>query len=120
MVAMRLSAGVVPPRLNLLTLTQPALQYWYFNAATQPTMIAATASSEPSASVESPVSPCPIVQPRAVTPPKPINTPPTIWLTRSSTEANPSQRNVRVASATPAEPTANPRTPAMPKVTILD
>src|SRR5215468_3102531 len=76
--------------------------------------------SDPMAKVESPVSPCPIVQPSAVTPPKPINTPPTIWLTRSSMEAKPSQRNVRVASAMPADPTTIPTTPAMPKVTTRD
>src|SRR5450432_3389876 len=81
----------------------PARQYWYFSAATQPATIDNVAITEPSARVDMPVNPWPIVQPRAVTPPKPINTPPTIWLTRSSTDANPSQRKVRVARATAAD-----------------
>ena len=36
-------------------------------------MMPASTMKEPSASVETPVSPCPTVQPRAVTPPKPIS-----------------------------------------------
>ena len=57
-------------------------------------MIAPKARNEPSASVDTPVSPCPIVQPSAVTPPKPIRMPPTTWLARSSTdrEALPAER----------------------------
>src|ERR1700676_2025854 len=95
-------------------------QYWYFNAATQPATIDNEAIIDPKARVDIPVSPWPIVQPSAVTPPNPINTPPTIWLTRSSTEAKLSQRNDRVAKAMAPEPTSIPSTPAMPNVTILD
>ena len=68
-------------------------------AATQPPMIAASARNEPTASVDTPVIPCPIVQPSAVTPPKPISTPPTMWLATSSVEPKPSQRNVFDTSA---------------------
>jgi len=46
-------------------------------AITQPTTMAANVIIEPMASVETPVSPWPIVQPSAVTPPNPISTPPT-------------------------------------------
>jgi hypothetical protein len=67
-----------------------------------------------------PVSPCPIVQPSAVTPPKPIITPPTMWFATSATEPKPSQRNERCAIAIPPDPTIMPSTPAMPKVTIRD
>src|SRR5208282_406038 len=105
----------------VLALHAPAArQYWYLSAATDPAMIAPRARNEPRARVEIPVRPWPIVQPSAQTPPNPINTPPTIWLTRSSVDANPSQRNVRVATATAADPTAIPSTPAMPKVTVRD
>ena len=39
-------------------------------------MIPATAINEASASVENPVSPCPIEQPNAITPPAPISAAP--------------------------------------------
>ena len=83
-------------------------------------MIAANVRIEPTASVEIPVSPWPIVQPSAVTPPKPIRTPPTMWLATSSTDPNPSQRNVRDTRAYAVDPAIMPSTPAMPKVTIRD
>ena len=54
---------------------------------------------EPSASVEKPVIPWPMVQPSAVMPPKPISMPPTMWFAVSSASRKPSQRKVRVASA---------------------
>src|SRR6266511_5625244 len=89
-------------------------------AATQPTTIAPTVSSEPIASVDTPVRPCPIVQPSAVTPPKPIITAPTTWLPTSSTEPKPSHRNERCAIAIAPEPTIIPSTPAIPNVTMRD
>ena len=67
-----------------------------------------------------PVSPWPIVQPSAVTPPKPMRTPPTMWLATSSTEPKPSQRNVFDTSAYANDPASMPSTPAMPKVTMRD
>ena len=93
---------------------------WYLSAATQPATIAPTARNEPSASVDTPESPWPIVQPSAVTPPKPISMPPTTWLARSSVVVKPSQRKVFVASAMPADPTSMPSTPAMPNVSTRD
>ncbi len=41
---------------------------WYLKASHAPTTMPASAMNEPTASVETPESPCPIVQPSAVTP----------------------------------------------------
>ena len=60
-----------------------------------------------------------MVQPIAVTPPTPISTAPTRWLAVSSTLPNPSQRKLRVASATAAEPSTMPSTLTMPIVSTL-
>ena len=57
------------------------------------------AMKEPIARVDTPDRPWPIVQPIAVTPPKPISTAPMSWVRRSSIEAKPSQRNCRVLMA---------------------
>jgi len=54
-----------------------ARQRMYFSVATEPIMMPATAMNEPIASVDSPESPWPTVQPSAVTPPNPISTAPT-------------------------------------------
>ena len=74
------------------------------------------ATKLPSASVEMPVSPCPTVHPSAVTPPTPISTAPTRWLAVSSVFEKPSQRKLRRASATAAEPSTTPSVLTMPKV----
>ena len=79
----------------------------------------ATAMKLPSDKVDNPDSPCPTVQPNAVTPPTPISTAPTTWLAVSSVPAKPSQRKLRVASATMAEPTMTPSTLTMPMVSSL-
>lgn len=53
-----------------------ARAYSHFRVATQPAMMAAKVMKAPSDSVDNPDSPCPMVQPMAVTPPKPISTAP--------------------------------------------
>ena len=73
----------------------------------------------PSASVDRPLSPWPMVQPMAVTPPTPMSTAPTRWLAVSSVPAKPSQRKLRVARATAAEPSTTPATATMPTVSVL-
>ena len=40
---------------------------------------------DPSASVAKPGSPCPIMQPKAVMPPRPASIAPTMWRLRSAT-----------------------------------
>ena len=74
---------------------------WYstFMVIALPKMMEATAMSEPAASVETPVTPCPIVQPRASTPPNPINRPPARWLTISARVLNVSMRKLPEATA---------------------
>jgi regulator of protease activity HflC (stomatin/prohibitin superfamily) len=67
--------------------------------STPPSMMPATAMNEPMASVDKPDKPWPMVQPRAVTPPKPISMAPTSWLRRSPMEAKPSQRKLLLARA---------------------
>ena len=69
---------------------------------------------EPSASVENPEIPCPMVQPSAVMPPKPISTPPSMCLPVSVASRKLSQRNVLVAIAYAAEPAMTPAAEAMP------
>src|ERR1035437_4181407 len=90
--------------------------------ATAPQTIPKTAIKEPIDKVERPDRPCPIVQPRAVTPPKPIKIAPNNWARRSSNEANPSpfQRKLPDANAYAQEPNATPTAAATPKVTLSD
>ncbi len=82
--------------------------------------MAPTAMKEPMASVDSPVRPWPMVQPMAVTPPKPISTAPRSCWRRSSSEANPSRRNLPVASDHSAAPITTPTAVAMPKLRRSD
>jgi hypothetical protein len=79
----------------------------------------ATATKLVMPSVEMPLSPCPTVQPMAVTPPTPMSTPPTRWLATSSVLPKPSQRKLRPASAATAEPSTTPKTDTMPRVSTL-
>ncbi len=51
-------------------------QYSYFMVAAEPATIATKVMMAPIDKVENPVMPWPTVQPIAVTPPKPISTPP--------------------------------------------
>src|SRR5574337_646286 len=51
--------------------------------------IATNVTMEPTARVENPLSPWPMVHPSAVIPPKPMRSPPTIWLAVSSASRNP-------------------------------
>src|SRR6185312_16635114 len=92
---------------------------WYFSAATAPEMIAATATKLVALSVEMPLRPCPMVQPRAVTPPTPMNTAPDMWLATSSVLPKPSQRKRPIARAQAAEPSTMPNTETMPTVKTL-
>ena len=61
----------------------------------------------------------PFVQPKATTPPTPMQVAPTRWLARSSTPPKPSQRKLPSASAITAAPTATPATVTMPSVSTL-
>jgi hypothetical protein len=69
---------------------------------------------EPSARVEKPETPWPMVQPSAVMPPKPMSRPPRMCSAVSSASRKPSQRKVRYASAYAAEPAMTPAAEAMP------
>ena len=61
-----------------------------------------------------------MVQPTAVTPPKPIKAAPTKWLAVSSTPRNDSQRKFLLRMELIAEPMIMPITATMPMVKILD
>ena len=82
-------------------------------------MMPATARKLPSDSVETPDKPWPIVQPNAVIPPTPISAAPARWFTRSSTPPKPSQRKLRLTSATAALPITTPAAAQMPCVSSL-
>jgi hypothetical protein len=53
-----------------------------------PKIIDAKVTNDPNASVDTPVTPCPMVQPRDNTHPTPISTAPTTCLKKSDLEAN--------------------------------
>ena len=72
---------------------------------------------EPSASVETPVTPWPMVQPMESTPPTPMSTPPATWLAKSAPEANHSMRNLFAKIAYRNEPTITPVRAITPKLT---
>jgi hypothetical protein len=67
--------------------------------AAEPETIATKVMMAPTDKVEKPVMPWPTVQPIAVTPPKPISTPPMMWRNMSCAETKCSQRNALVAIA---------------------
>ncbi len=88
--------------------------YCHFMVAAAPASIAMKVMIEPSARVEMPETPWPIVQPSAVTPPKPISAPPIMWRAVSAASLKPSQRKLPLASAYAAEPAMTPAAEAMP------
>src|SRR5512139_3040819 len=90
--------------------------YCTFIVAALPSTMATKARMEPSARVEKPVMPWPMVQPIASTPPKPIRIAPTRWLTKSRAEANHSMRKLRETSDHSREPATTPASAMMPKV----
>ena len=85
-------------------------------AATEHT---SSAINEPSASVDTPVTPCPMVQPMASMPPKPINTAPIICVIRSFLWANHSMRNVLLINDHNSEPSITPNTAITPNVSMV-
>src|SRR3569832_1832162 len=84
-----------------------------------PSTMATKVRMEPSARVEKPVTPWPMVQPIASTPPNPIRIAPTRWLKKSRTEANHSIRKLREITDHSEEPAITPASAMMPKVSSV-
>src|SRR5665811_1732107 len=108
--------------LSVMAIRRYARQTWYFMVATAPPMMPVSATKEPMASVETPDNPWPMVQPMAVTPPKPIRTAPSSRLRRSSKEAKPSpfHRKWPDGNAYAQDPIATPTALATPNDTLSD
>src|SRR4051812_49756369 len=89
-------------------------QYWTFIVTAEPATMERNVRIEPTASVEKPVRPCPMVHPRAVTPPKPIRMPPSTWFAVSAGPADPSPREGGAGGADGGPPPRKAATPAAP------
>ena len=77
--------------------------------------MAAKVRNEPSASVETPVMPWPMVQPSAITPPSPISAAPARLRSVSPVSEKVVMRNRPMASAAAKAPMSAPNTLAVPK-----
>ena len=90
----------------------------YLRPATAPPTIAAQTSSEPSANVDTPVMPWPMVPPRANAPPTPIIAPPIRWWATSRPPSNTSMRNRPPMATARKAPATTPTTAAVAKAGI--
>lgn len=84
-----------------------------------PKMMPPRARQEPSASVDMPVMPCPMLHPIASTPPTPMSTPPTICLTKSLSVVNQVRLKRPLSNADSAAPRTMPASAITPKVMRL-